>query len=187
MIREMWRAASAPRAFFEQLEPQPPRILRAARAAALGFAAAALAGGVGFLRATASDALVPVLLFALLLGGAGFGYAWGFSSLFVQRPGALDVRAWEVSGWSWSPGLFAALSLLVALFVFPLPALALLLAGTLVWHLWVLRIGLSVFLGRPAWRVLVFYALFVYAFPGTLFLGLIWGFAGLTLMGQPQP
>lgn len=181
----MWRAASAPRTFYEQLEPRPPRIPRSAGAAALGFTASALALSLGFLRATASDALLPVLLFALLLGGLGFLYAWGFSSLFVQRPGALDVRAWEVTGWSWSPGLFAALSMLVALVIFPLPALALLLAGTLFWHLWVLRIGLSVFLGRPAWRVLVLYALFVYGFPGVLLLGLLWGFAGLTLMSQP--
>ncbi|ADI14336.1 hypothetical protein Trad_1213 [Truepera radiovictrix DSM 17093] len=173
----MWRAASAPRAFFGALEPQPPRIPRAALAAALGFAALALALGLGFLRATASDAYAPVLLFALLFGGVGFGYAWGFSSLFVQRPGELDVRAWEVSGWSWSVGLFAALSLLVPLLVFPLPALAVLLAGTLLWHLGVLRVGLSVFLGRPAWRVVVLYALFVYGFPLLILTALLVAFS----------
>jgi hypothetical protein len=175
----MWRAASAPRAFFEALEPQPPQILRAARAAALGFAAAALAGGFGFLRATASDAYLPVLLFALLLGGVWLGYAWGFSSLFVQRSGELDVRAWEVSGWSWSVGLFVALSLLVPLLVFPLPAFGALLVGTLLWHLNVLRVGLAVFLGRPAWRAVVLYALFVYGFPLLVLGGLFWLLAPL--------
>lgn len=118
-----------------------------------------------------------MLLFALLFGGVGFGYAWGFSSLFVQRPGELDVRAWEVSGWSWSVGLFAALSLLVPLLVFPLPALAVLLAGTLLWHLGVLRVGLSVFLGRPAWRVVVLYALFVYGFPLLILTALLVAFS----------
>lgn len=52
-----------------------------------------------------------------------------------------------------------------------------LLAGTLLWHLGVLRVGLSVFLGRPAWRVVVLYALFVYGFPLLILTALLVAFS----------
>jgi len=172
----MWRAAGSPRAFFEGLEPQPPRTLAGARAAALGTVGLTLACAFGFLRATGSDAYLPVLASALLLGLLFWAYTWGFGSIFVQRPG-LETRTWEVSGWSFAPGLFAGLSMLPALLAFPGPALVLTLLGALLWHLHVLRVGVSVFLGRPAWRVVTLYAAFIYLFPAGVFWGLVWFFA----------
>lgn len=174
MIREMWRASASPRIFFEGLEPKPSAIFRGAFAAAISFGGLGSACGFGLVRATGSDAYLPVLLFSLLVAATLFLYTWGFASLFVQRPGALDVRAWEVSGWSWSPGFFAALSMVVPLLIFPLPALLVTLTATLIWHLHLLRVGLSVFLERPAWRVVIIYTLFIYAFPAVLFAGILW-------------
>jgi len=172
----LWAAASSPRRFFGWLEPQPARILRGGGVAYLSLVAMGLACALGFARATASDAYFPLALFAVLGSSAAFLYVWAFGSAFVQRPGTLDVRAWEISGWSWTPALFGSASMLVPLWIAPVPALVVLLLGVLGWHLIVLRAGLEVFLERPATRVVTLYALFIYALP-TLLLGFVTWFS----------
>ena len=170
----LWRAASSPRAFFGWLEPRPTYLLQAGGVACGSLVALSLAAALGFARATASDAYLPLVTFALIGGGAFYLYAWAFGSIFLQRPGALDVRAWEVSGWSWAPALFGGLSMLVPLWVVPAPALVLTLLAVLVWHLAVLQAGLAVFLERPATKVVTLYALFIYALPLLLLAFVIW-------------
>jgi hypothetical protein len=150
------------------------RLFRGAGVACGSLMVLSLAAALGFARATASDAYLPLVTFALIGGGAFFLYAWAFGSTFLQRPGALDVRAWEVSGWSWTPALFGGLSMLVPLWVAPAPALAVTLPVVLVWHLVVLRAGLAVFLERPATRVVTLYALFIYALPLLLLAFTLW-------------
>ena len=124
-----------------------------------------LACALGFVRATGSDAYLPLIGFAALGAVAALVYLWAFGSIFVQRPGALDVRAWEVVGWSWTPALFGSVAMLVPLWIFPVPALVAVLVTVLFWHLNVLRAGLRVFLDRPAVTVVVLYALFILGSP----------------------
>lgn len=150
------------------------RLLQSGGVACGSLAVLSLAAALGFARATASDAYLPLITFTLIGGGAFFLYAWAFGSTFLQRPGALDVRAWEVSGWSWTPALFGGLSMLVPLWVVPVPALVLTLLAVLVWHLAVLQAGLSVFLERPANTVVTLYALFIYVLPLLLLGFVVW-------------
>lgn len=170
----LWRAASSPRAFFRWLEPHPPHVARGGGVAYGSLVVLGLVCTLGLARATRSDA--PLLLAAVAVVGSSalFLYTWAFGSTFVQRPGALDVRAWEVSGWSWTPALFGSLSMLVPMWVFPVPTLGVTLIGVLVWHLVVLRAGLSVFLERPAYRVVTLYALYLYALPLLLLGVVVW-------------
>jgi hypothetical protein len=129
---------------------------------------------LGLARATQSDAWLP-LLFAAAIGAlVTFLYSWAFGSIFVQRPGPLALRAWEVTGWSWTPALFGSLSMLVPLLILPTLALPLTLIGVFVWHLAVLRAGASVFLERPGGRVVLIYALAIYGFPFALLGVLVW-------------
>lgn len=150
------------------------RLFRGAGVACGSLVALSLAVALGLARATASDAYLPLAAFALIGAGAFFLYAWAFGSTFLQRPGALDVRAWEVSGWSWTPALFGSLSMLVPLWVVSAPALAVTLLIVLIWHLVVLRAGLAVFLECPATRVVTLYALFIYALPLLLLAFVLW-------------
>ena len=176
----LWLAASSPRRFFEALEPEPVRIVRAGRVAFSSLLVLSLMFIVGVARVTASDAWPPLIAAALVGAVAAFLYAWAFGSIFVQRPGSLDMRAWEVTGWSWAPALFGSLSMLVPLLVLPAVALPLLLVVVILWHCAVLRVGLSVFLGRPAGRIVTLYALFIYALPLALLGLVVW------LTGQLQ-
>jgi len=170
----LWRAASSPAAFFRWLEPQPTRLLQGGGVACGSLVVLSLAAALGFARATASDAYLPLMTFALIGAGAFFLYSWAFGGIFLQRPGALDVRAWEVAGWSWTPALFVGVSMLVPLWVVPVPALVLTLLAVLVWHLTVLRAGLAIFLERPANTVVALYALFIYVLPLLLLGFIIW-------------
>ena len=174
MLRFWWLAAAAPKRFFTELEPQPPQVPRAGRTAFLSLLVLSLCVTVGVARATQSDAWLPLLTAALLGAIGSFLYLWGFGSIFVQRPGELAVRAWEVSGWSWTPALFGSLSMLVPLILLPALALPLLLVGIVIWHLITLRAGLSVFLERPAVRAVTLYALYIFVFPLLLLGVLMW-------------
>lgn len=170
----LWAAASSPKRFFERLETTPNRIVRAGGIAFASILATSLAVALGVVRATASDAWLPIIILAIGSAVAFFLYAWAFGSAFVQRPGTLDTRAWEVTGWSWAPALFGSLSLLIPLIAAPLIALPVLLVGVLGWHLVTLRAGLNVFLERPAYRAVTIYALSLYALPLLIFGLVVW-------------
>ncbi len=170
----LWAAAASPRQFFERLETTPTRIVRAGGIAFTSILVLSSALALGVARATASDAWLPFAALALGSAVAFFLYAWAFGSAFVQRPGTLDARAWEVTGWSWTPALFGSLSLLIPLLAAPLVALPVLLVGVLGWHLVTLRTGLSVFLERPAHRAVTIYALSLYALPLLIFGLVVW-------------
>ena len=174
LFRQLWAAASAPKRFFGWLEPQPTRTVRAGAVAYGSMVVLGLVCALALGRATRSDA--PLLFVVLALVGATglFLYAWGFGSIFVQRAGALDLRTWEVTGWCWTPALFGALSMLIPVFISPLPTFGLLLFGVLVWHLAALRAGLEVFVGERATRVVTLYGLYVYALPLVLFGLVVW-------------
>ncbi|CAA9551874.1 MAG: hypothetical protein AVDCRST_MAG86-1497 [uncultured Truepera sp.] len=180
LLTSLWTAASSPERFFRWLELRPTRTARGGLVAYGSLTMLGLACALGFAKATDSDAYLPLAAFSVTGSSALFLYAWAFGSVFVQRPGALEGRAWEVSGWSWTPALFGSVSMLVPLWVFPVPALALTLTGVLVWHLVVLQAGLKVFLERPAHRIVTFYALFIYALPLLLLAFVAWFSARFT-------
>lgn len=169
-----WMAASSPKRFFERLEPLPTQIPRAGRTAFVSMLALSLSFTVGVARATGSDAWLPFLALALFGAILVFLYFWAFGSIFVQRPGELALRAWEVSGWSWTPALFGSLSMLIPLLLLPTLALPVMLVGVLLWHLAVLRAGLSAFLGRPALRTVTLYALYIFILPLLLLGVVVW-------------
>ena len=179
MIQEMWSAASAPRRFFMWLETQDARILRAFGVALASYFVYTLCLALAFVRSSGSDAYLPIVSAALGIGAAQVLFFWGFGGLSLQRPGALDVRAWEVAAWSWTPAAFVGLSLLPAFWLAPLPAALLSVPFLLVWHLVALRSGLQVFLARKVWWPLTLYVALVLALPLALFGGLAAVFSGL--------
>lgn len=168
----LWTSASAPKRFFSWLEPQPPRTFRGGLVAYLSLLALGLVAAFGLGRATASDAALLLVVFAVVGSSALFAWVWAFGSVFVQRPGGLELRAWEVTGWSWTPALFGVIAMLVPIFVLPAPALIATFVGVLVWHLVTLRAGLAVFLGARATRVVTIYTLYIYVLPLAI-LGLV--------------
>ena len=179
MIGEMWSAASAPRRFFERLEPQDARIFRAFGVALLSYLFYALCLGLAFVRSSGSNAYLPLFALALGVGVLQLLFFWGLGGVSLQRPGALDVRAWEVAGWSWTPAFFVGVSMLPALLVVPVLGSILSVGFLLVWHVLVLRNGLQVFLERAAWRVVTLYAVLVIVLPLAIFFGLLAVFSQL--------
>jgi hypothetical protein len=145
LARDAWWACSAPLGFFGSIEAQgEPRPSRAALAAGLSVALALGVLSIAFVLATASDGLLIVYAAALALGMPAFALVLLLGGLVMVRPAALDVRAWEVAAWAWTPAGALALSLLPAVFVAPGVAA---LAGTVafpVWHVVVLTSGLRV-------------------------------------------
>lgn len=173
-LRQLWAAASAPERFFGWLEPQPNRTVRSGAVAYGSIVVLGLVCALALARATRSDAPLLFIVLAVVGSSAFFLYAWGFGSIFVQRAGTLDLRTWEVTGWCWTPALFGAVSMLIPVFISPVPALAALVIGVLVWHFVTLRAALRVFLGKRATRVVTLYGLYVYALPLSLFGLVLW-------------
>ena len=180
MIQEMWSAASAPRRFFVWLEPQNTRILKAFGVALMSYLVYAFCLTLAFVRSSGSDAYAPIFALALAVGAAQLLFFWGLGGISLQRPGALDVRAWEVAGWSWTPAFFVGVSMLPALLVVPMLGFVLSIGFLLAWHLAVLRSGLQVFLERAVWRIVTVYALLVIVLPLSLFVGIQVVFSRLT-------
>lgn len=180
MIQEMWSAASAPRRFFVRLEPQDARISRAFGVAIFSYLFYALCLALAFVRSSGSNAYLPIFVLAFAIGAAQLLFFWGLGGISLQRPGALDVRAWEVAGWSWTPAFFVGVSMLPALLVAPTLSFVLSVGFLLAWHLAVLRSGLQVFLERTVWRVVTVYALLVIVLPLSLFVGIQVVFSRLT-------
>ena len=173
-LRQLWAAASAPERFFRWLEPQPTRTARGGSVAYGSITLLGLVCALALSRLTRSDAPLLFTVFAIIVASGFFLYAWGFGSIFVQRAGTLDLRTWEVTGWCWTPALFGAVSMLIPLFFFPLPALVAAFLGVLAWHFVTLHAALRVFLGKKATRVVTLYGLYVYALPVVLFGLVVW-------------
>jgi hypothetical protein len=167
MIRAMWQAASAPGRFFADLEAREfevKHILPAALAGVGAYLFAALWVGLAVARATQSE-LIVVLAAAAVVGVVQGTSLWAFCGLIVQWLGKLDLRAYELSGWSWTPAAFAALSLALPLVVFPLLAILLLVLGSVSWHFAALRQGLIAFRSQRVGVILLVYFAAMYAFP----------------------
>ncbi len=173
MLRDLWRAASRPLPFFTRLAQQEPNLPRVALAGLASAAFGLLASALALILATGSDAYLPLLL-AVLSGGL---LVWllvaGLGGLVILRPAQLDLRAWELVGWSWAPAGILALSLLPALALAPLIALVLGYVGGLAWHLALLNSALTVFAPQGRRRSLLWYLVAVVLTP--------WGFFALLL------
>jgi hypothetical protein len=112
-------------------------------------------------------------------------FLWGLGGLLLQQPAGLNIRAWELAGWSWSPALFTALSLTPAallVFISPLPPglLALLmLVGvviTIIWHVRTISVGLQYFVGKRQPQRLIWYIGLLFVLPLVPFGWLMWQF-----------
>lgn len=175
MIRVMWRSASAPRPYFQNLAEQESAIAAGILCALSAFVTSTLLGALGFIIVTGSDAYLPVLAFALVTSAGLSFFFWGLGALVIQRPANLDVRAWEIMGWSWSPLLLTSISLLPAILLvaisrLPVSVISWLLLpagmiGAWLWHLRVLAAALHAFAPGQVTRSLVFYLIFIFALP----------------------
>ncbi len=161
----MWKAATRPRSFFAGLEEGPPKVLFAFGVALLSYLSGALAISLAFLRLTASDAFLPILVFTSTAGSLHLLFMWGVGGFLLQIPAELDARAWEVAGWSWSPLFFLGLALLPLAYLAPFLAVVLLLLGFLSWHLAVVNTALQVLVPGRVNRTFATYALVLFGVP----------------------
>jgi hypothetical protein len=139
----MWQVSSRPKGFFEELESEPPRVLLSLGVALLSYLTGAFGFALAFLRLTASDAALPVLLIAALAGSLHLLFLWSVGGFLLQIPAELEGRAWEVAGWSWSPLLFIGLAALPLALLLPFLAVVLIFAGFLIWHSLVVNTALQ--------------------------------------------
>ena len=96
----------------------------------------------------------------------------------MQAFGRLDLRAWEVVAWSWTPAFWTGVSFLPAALIAPGVALPLGVLTAVLWHLVVLRAGTRVFVVKRRAVFLGLYAFAVFGLPGALAL-----FVGALLSG----
>jgi hypothetical protein len=165
-LRRSWRAASQPSEFFSSLSDES-RPGAAAWTSLLSVTIGALVLALAVVRATQSDAWLPIVIF-VVPGTVLYSAAlWLLGGLTLARAAALDVRGWEIAGWAWMPSGYLALSLLPVVAVFPVTGLLLGTLGLPIWHLAVVRAGLSEFRGRRPGRALLLYSLVVLAAPIT--------------------
>lgn len=165
--RDVWRVASHPRAFFAA---QGDRTRLGAPIAAAGVST--LVGswilGVVAARATGSDAWLPFLLGAPALTLPYLAIVTVLGGLMLMRPAALDLRAFEIVAWAWTPIGLLALSILPVGLLAPWPALAgaaLLLPP---WHLWVVWRGVEVHAAGGARTAFILYIVAVFGLPSAL-------------------
>lgn len=172
MLRELWRAASRPARFFARLGERPADLPRAALAGASSVAVALLVAALALARASASDAYALLIGAVVLAGLFNWLLIAALGGLVIMRPTQLDLRAWEVVLWSWAPAGFVALSLLLAVWLAPLPGLVLGYVGTLAWHLAALSSALAALAPKQRPAALAWYLGVVVLLPWLLFAGL---------------
>jgi len=185
MLTQLWRVATLPKAFFAHLDDQEVNL---ARAFWLGFSCyvtASLIAAFALLLLTNSQGVSLFLLSGLLISSMQYLFFWGLGGLLLQQPEGLDIRAWELSGWSWSPALFTALSLIPAailVLISPLPRalLAFLMVvgiiTAVVWHVRTVSLGLLYFVGRYQPKRLLWYVGLLFFLPFAPFGWLLWQF-----------
>lgn len=144
MLRSAWRAVSAPAAFFARRVDHDPRPVRAFGVAVLAWIVGSAVAGWAITLATQSDPLLVVLA-TVALSLPYLFLVWGLGGLAIVRPARLDLRAWEIAGWTWLPAGFLGVALLPVVPLAPIAALAVGVLLLPVWNLFVLYGGLRVF------------------------------------------
>lgn len=162
-LRRAWRAASAPRAFYADLPDRPALGTAAAAAAIAGLVGSVVLAAVAA-RATGSAPL-PTLLVVPALALPYLALVTVLGGLVLMRPAALDLRAWEIAAWAWTPAGFLGLALLPIGLAAPAPTLFAASLMLPLWHLWLVWSGTSTHAsGRPRLAV-VLYAAAVFVAP----------------------
>ncbi|MBA2668332.1 MAG: hypothetical protein H0U69_15010 [Trueperaceae bacterium] len=169
LVRDAWRAASAPTRFFLALaDAGEPRPLRAALAATLCVSAALGVLSLAFVRATGSDGVLLVWAASLAIALPVFSFVLLVGGLVMLRPAALDVRAWEVAGWAWTPAGALALSLLPAVVMAPGVSAVVGLVTFPIWHLIVVVRGVRALSPGRHVAASALYAIAVFGVPALL-------------------
>lgn len=143
-LRALWRSASAPRVFFEARSDEEPRPLRSLAVGLASGLVGALVAGWALALATGSDPWIVILATA----GLSLPYLVlinALGGLAIVRLGRLDLRAWEITGWSWVPAGFLGVALAPVVQLGPLPALAVGLMLLPAWNIFVVVGGLRAF------------------------------------------
>ena len=172
-LRRAWRAASAPEAFFADLDPSQVRLVPAFTTAAVCAGIGAVLVGLLAARATGSVAwpfvvgvpavALPYLAILVMLG-----------SLVLMRPGGMELRAFEVVAWAWVPTGWLAVAVTPVGWFAPGPAL--LVAALLLppWHFWVLWRGVEAFAPARTRTTAVLYGVVVFAVPFGITVFTLW-------------
>jgi hypothetical protein len=185
MLSQLWRVATLPKAFFAQLNDDEVSLAKAFWSGFVCYVPASLLFALALLLLTRSQGVSLFLLTSLFVSSLQYLFFWGLGGLILQQPHGLDIRAWELSGWSWSPALFVALSLVPAgllVLISPLPRdmLALLMAvgacAAVIWHVRTVNVGLIYFVNRRQPQRLMWYVGLLFLLPLAPFGWLLWQF-----------
>lgn len=185
MLTQLWQVATLPKAFFAHLDEREISLARAFWAGFGCYASSSLLFALTLLLLTNSQGYSLFLLSGVLIGSFQYLFFWGLGGLLLQQPAGLDIRAWELSGWSWSPALFTAVSLVpagVLVLISPLPRELLALLGvvgvvvTVVWHVRTVAAGLVYFVGKKQPQRLAWYVGLLFILPLAPFGWVLWQF-----------
>jgi hypothetical protein len=169
LVRDAWRACSAPERFFLALEERGgAEPLRAAAAASIAVVVGLGALSLAFVRATSSDGLLLVWSLSLALALPAFALVALFGGLVLARTAALDLRAWEVVLWAYAPAGALALSLVPAIFVAPGVSAAAGLLAFPVWHVTIVVAALRALAPRRRVSATLAYLIATFAVPVVL-------------------
>ncbi len=169
LVRDAWWASSAPSSFFRALQQQSqPRVGRALLAAVMAVLLALAVLSLAFVRATASDGWLVVWLLASAIGLPYLGMVLLLGGLVMVRPAQLDLRAWEIAAWAWTPAGALGLSLAPAVYFAPVPAALVGLLAFPFWHVVLVANGVNVFAPRRRLVAISVYLAAVFLVPGLL-------------------
>lgn len=163
-LREAWRIVSSPLAWFGASDAREPVVLRALGAALLAGAIGFGVGGFALSRATGS---APLAMTGVVTA-AGLGYlllVWFLGGVVLSRPARLELRAWEVSAWSWLPAGFLGASLLPVVPIAPWPSLAVGVLAFPAWNLWIVVGALRALAPDRVRLAALIYVGAIFAFP----------------------
>lgn len=167
MLKQAWQAVANTHVFFEGLVSQKVRVPQAVLTALVSVSVALLIIAIALVRISASAA-IPVILFVLVAGLINWLLLLALGGLVIMRPAQLDVRAWELVAWAWTPAAYIALSLLLVTFYYPVIALVLGIILFNGWHLSMLYGALRTFAPDKAARSCVWYAFSILLAPWLL-------------------
>ena len=171
-LASLWQVATSPKRFFLGHTPRRSSLIRALASAATSGTIGLLAAGVALVRALGSDEVVTIMVLVILGGLPYLALLWLLGGFVLMRPAALDLRAWEVAAWAWTPaGLVGLLLSPLAWFV-PLAGLVLGSVALPLWHLIVVNGALGAWSPARAQTTLFWYLAAIFALPTALLAGL---------------
>ena len=171
-LTSLWQVLTSPKRFFLGHTPRRSSLIRALVSAASSGTVGLLALGVALVRALGSSEVATIMVLVILGGLPYLALLWLLGGFVLMRPAALDLRAWEITAWAWTPaGLVGLLLSPLAWFV-PLAGLVLGSVALPLWHLTVVNGALGAWSPARAQTALFWYLAAIFALPTALSAGL---------------